>query len=155
MSKRPRKRPRPHRVSPTDNRYSDEVKATGYPRGSGGMNPSAQSSPVPFDTRWLDGVSNNDLREIYSNMYRNVYGTNEGLSISAQDTPSAHRYWIKLIYNDAVFNKRMNINMGDYLHGTGKVTKWDGKTDSGSPYHALRQKGVSHKDAVDTIEGRK
>ena len=32
---RPRKRPRPHRVNPTDPRYSNGVKATGYPRGSG------------------------------------------------------------------------------------------------------------------------
>lgn len=35
MSKRPRKRPRPHRVTPTDQRYSSGIRAAGYPRGSG------------------------------------------------------------------------------------------------------------------------
>jgi len=34
------------------------------------------------------------------------------------------------------------------------LTRWDGKTDSGSPYYALRQKGLSHRQAVDVIEGR-
>jgi len=30
-----RKPPRPHRVNPKDTRYSDRIRATGYPRGSG------------------------------------------------------------------------------------------------------------------------
>lgn len=35
MKGSPRKRPRPHRVNPSDKRYSHSVRATGYPRGSG------------------------------------------------------------------------------------------------------------------------
>lgn len=50
---RPRKRPRPHRVNPTDPRYSNGVKATGYPRGSGGeTSQSAQSSDADFDSTY-------------------------------------------------------------------------------------------------------
>jgi len=33
--RRPRKPPRPHRVNPTDPRYTSQVRAMGYPRGSG------------------------------------------------------------------------------------------------------------------------
>jgi len=29
---------------------------------------------------------------------------------------------------------------------------WDGRTDSGSPYFYLRQKGFSHREAVEKIE---
>ena len=44
MSKRPRKPPRPHRVNPQDPRYSNGVKATGYPRGSCGGVPRMDGS---------------------------------------------------------------------------------------------------------------
>jgi len=39
MGKKKRKPPRPHRVNPSDPRYSTRIRATGYPRGAGDMTP--------------------------------------------------------------------------------------------------------------------
>ena len=113
MSRR-RKPPRPHRVNPTDPRYSNGVRAAGYPRGSGEGARYFPNAPMPFDEHVFDDKSEEELREIYVNMYRNVYGSTEDINVGDLGNRAAVLYFIKLVYNDAVFNRKMNIDLNAY-----------------------------------------